>query len=131
MIRAIKRLRLPADLLGERPPGKVFQREIRQPFMFPDLEDPHEIGMLDRRHSFRFGLEPQNILGPVPDPARIISERDKPIAPRLPRLVDDPYAPHPEHLQDLVTGDLRLGHPHWPGPGRQRPLQILRRPHRD
>ena len=75
--------------------------------MLADLEDLDDVGVFDRGDRLGFRLEPNEILGPRAGAGPDHLQGDEPVEPLLARLVDDPHPTRAQHLQDLVTGDVR------------------------
>jgi hypothetical protein len=113
---------------GQTPAVHELQRQERPAFVFADLEDLHDVGVLKARD--RLGLAAKEGQGAI---AGVRSgqdhlERDHSVQGEMTGLVDDAHAAAAQLAQDFVTGhDRQRGRR---GVRRRGAQQLLRRPER-
>ncbi len=70
--RLADRLRLAGDLPRQAAAGQVLEREVGQAIVLADLENPHDVGVLDRGDRLGLGFEPGEVFRLALPPRRII-----------------------------------------------------------
>jgi hypothetical protein len=105
-------LGLPLQTIGQRASLNEFQREERLAFMFTDLKDLGDIGMLKLGSSRGLSLEPRKLLGVGVSGSEDDLECDEAIQRFLSRPIDDAHASATEFLKNLVA---RRGKVRWRG----------------
>jgi hypothetical protein len=106
--RLVRRQGRAAQLLLQRPAGTELQREEGQALDLADLEDLHDVGVLQTRHRLGLGVEASALVLVGVVGAEHHLEGDDAVGLDLPGLVDDAHAAAAQLPQHLVAGDVDL-----------------------
>gem|GEM_PF-4861092 len=89
----------------EPPAGHKFHREVGATLVRADLEDLHDVDMLQPGGRLAFHLKPVKLARAREIPRQDHLQRDVPVQADLPRPVDDSHAAAADLLDQLVVAD--------------------------
>ena len=109
------RLRLAVNQLAERSAFDELERDVQTVVVLEDVEDLHDVRMLQLRDGFGFGPEAIGFRRRGMCSGEQPLERDQPAQPLMPSLIDDRHTAPPQQLHDVVArhingGDRQAGH---------------------
>jgi hypothetical protein len=99
---------LTLEFFSQRAARDVFHDKERLAVMLADLEDLHDVGVLQAGHRFRLLTKARLLFGGGVFAAQDHFQGHDPVDPELACLVDPSHAAVAQHAQDLVTGHDRL-----------------------
>ena len=91
--------------LGEARAGDQLHREVAPLLVPPDLEDRHDVRVVEPRHGLGLVLEPPEIVLGGQQAGLEHLQGDGSVEADLARLVDDPHAAPAEHAAQLVVAE--------------------------
>ena len=94
------------QLLGKRAAIRQFERQIGQAVRLADLEDLHDVRMLEACDRLGFGLEAGDFAGRGDAAGTEHLEGDVPVEAAVPGLVDHAHAALPQPMQHFVLGKI-------------------------
>ena len=107
--RLAGRPRVPGQVLGQAAAVHELQGEVRVAVRLADLEDLHDVLVLQRRDRLGLAPEPLPLGRPGVRPGQDHLQRDGAVEGELPGLVDDAHPAAADLPDDLVAGDQRRG----------------------
>ncbi len=105
--RLTGRLRRAVQLLVEAAAAHELQRDVGLALVLADLEDLHDVGVLQPRHRRGLGPEARQLVRLGLTAGADHLEGDDAVELHLPGLVDDAHAAPPQLPQDLIVRDGR------------------------
>jgi hypothetical protein len=99
------RQRLAVQLMRQAAALHEFQGAIGVAVGFADLEDLHDVGVLQPRHRFGFGAKARQLLGSSVAAGQNHFESHGTFEGQMPGFIDDPHAAPAQHAVDDVAGN--------------------------